>query len=375
MSITLGSVGSGYNLTVMNSNFDLIQDFLNDVAIKREVDSEAEANEMRTFLDMNNNRIVNCVYAVNNHEPVTLGQLGDIESGIHIPGINVSLDPSGTRFVSTNVQTWLVEMDDVLDDFIRIETGEEGIDPNPPNGTPIQPYEIWLVNSLEGVKSRPLPAAPTDGVEVTIRDHQGNTSTNTAFVLRSGKTIMGLEEDLTITVDWSWVRLKYYLSDDDWKVIGGGVGGQVLFLPEDIFESMFQIGHVLITKNANNPNSYYGWGTWVRGSVGTVLAGIGLSTDINGVSKTIVTGINPGEWDHPQTEEEIAAHGHVYVTDDNIDVKAAEYGVTLVDGTTNSEGSDGGGSAFAWETAESGESVPMNVTNPITGYYVWERTA
>jgi hypothetical protein len=361
MSITLGSVGSGYNLSVMNQNFTLIEAFLNDVAVKRELDSEAEANEMRAHLDMNNNKIVNLPYAVLNHEPITLAQLQDIEGGVVVPGVNVVLDPTGTRFVSTETQGWMVEMDSVLDEFVKINTGEDGVDPNPPNGTPIQPYEIWLINSTEGAKSRPLPALPTDGTEVTVRDHQGNTTQNNASILRNGNTIMGLEEDLIVTVDWSWVRLKFYTDDNDWKVIGGGVGAQVKILTPDIVAAIYPVGHIIVTRNANNPFSYLGIGVWERAAVGTMLAGVGAHGDSNGTQNTIAVGINQGEWSHSQTEAEVGPHDHPveYSFD-------AGNGMALVGSVQVPE---------IINTEIAGSGALSNITNPLDGFYIWERTS
>ena len=58
MAINLHDIGSGYNLANINANFQLIEDFLNNDVLKREIES-GEQNEMRTHLDMNQNVIVN----------------------------------------------------------------------------------------------------------------------------------------------------------------------------------------------------------------------------------------------------------------------------------------------------------------------------
>lgn len=75
MSIELGNVGSGFNRSVINANFDLIQTFLNDVALKRETTSQGEANEMRAHLDMNFQAIVNMLADVN--DPSSALTVGD----------------------------------------------------------------------------------------------------------------------------------------------------------------------------------------------------------------------------------------------------------------------------------------------------------
>ena len=58
MAINLHDIGSGYNLANINANFQLIEDFLNNDVLKREIEA-GEQNEMRTHLDMNQNVIVN----------------------------------------------------------------------------------------------------------------------------------------------------------------------------------------------------------------------------------------------------------------------------------------------------------------------------
>jgi len=59
MSLELETVASGYNLDKIQSNFDKIEYFLNNMVLKREIVEGEEQNEMRTHLDMNQNMIVN----------------------------------------------------------------------------------------------------------------------------------------------------------------------------------------------------------------------------------------------------------------------------------------------------------------------------
>ena len=76
MAIVLEDTGSGYNLSTINNNFKKIEDELNDKVLRREV-NKGEANEMRTHLDMNNQRTVNAKDAVDQQDLVTFKQLQD----------------------------------------------------------------------------------------------------------------------------------------------------------------------------------------------------------------------------------------------------------------------------------------------------------
>jgi len=75
--IELEEVGSGYSTSKINSNFQKLEDAINNDVLRREVEY-GEANEMRTHLDMNTNRIVNCPDGVDPQDVVTVGQLGNL---------------------------------------------------------------------------------------------------------------------------------------------------------------------------------------------------------------------------------------------------------------------------------------------------------
>lgn len=81
MAILLEDVGSGYNLVKINTNFQLIEDSLNNDVLKREIDV-GEDNAMRTHLDMNQNKIVNVGWALEPDDAVPLEQLEFILSQV-----------------------------------------------------------------------------------------------------------------------------------------------------------------------------------------------------------------------------------------------------------------------------------------------------
>lgn len=58
MTLDLTDVGSGFNLSAVNTNFAKIEETINNDLLNREPDT-GQANEMRTHLDMNTNTIVN----------------------------------------------------------------------------------------------------------------------------------------------------------------------------------------------------------------------------------------------------------------------------------------------------------------------------
>lgn len=76
MTIVLNNVASANNTSVINANFQKIEDSINDDLLKRQIDS-GEANEMRTSLDLNGNRMVNLAEGVGAQDAVTLSQMGD----------------------------------------------------------------------------------------------------------------------------------------------------------------------------------------------------------------------------------------------------------------------------------------------------------
>lgn len=88
--IVLDPVGSGYNLTKINENFQAIEDELNDKVLYRD-NPEGEPNTWETTQDANSQRLINLVDATTNQEPVTLSQYNAGIAAIVANGI----DPDG----------------------------------------------------------------------------------------------------------------------------------------------------------------------------------------------------------------------------------------------------------------------------------------
>lgn len=78
--IELNTVSAGHNLSTINSNFQKLEDALNNEVLYRK-GYAGEPNDMDTNLDMNSKRILNLQDAVSQSEPVTLRQLIEVDSG------------------------------------------------------------------------------------------------------------------------------------------------------------------------------------------------------------------------------------------------------------------------------------------------------
>lgn len=79
--IDLNDVNGGYNLSTINSNFNKIQEALNNNVLYRDLDGQNNPNNMSEDLDMNGRRIYNLPEAASPNEPVTLKQMADFAGG------------------------------------------------------------------------------------------------------------------------------------------------------------------------------------------------------------------------------------------------------------------------------------------------------
>ena len=77
MTLELDTIGSGHSTSKINTNFQKIEDSINDDVLKREIEV-GDANEMRTHLDMNQNPVVNASTDV--EDPSSLLTVGDADA-------------------------------------------------------------------------------------------------------------------------------------------------------------------------------------------------------------------------------------------------------------------------------------------------------
>jgi len=81
----------------------------------------------------------------------------------------------------------------------------------------IQSPDFVNCSTTEASFNVTLPAEPEENDIVAIFDVAESFGTNSLMVLRNGKKIMNLEEDLEINIDNTLVELKY--SNGDWRIL------------------------------------------------------------------------------------------------------------------------------------------------------------
>lgn len=110
--ITLGDTVAGYNLQIINNNFDAIEAELQSKVLYRD-NPAGEPNQMENALDMNGNRIQNLPAPVSPSEAARLQDVNDAVAGVNT-AVLTSFDPYLT-ITSTNVQGAIAELKDEKD--------------------------------------------------------------------------------------------------------------------------------------------------------------------------------------------------------------------------------------------------------------------
>lgn len=110
--IVLQETNSGYNLSKINSNFDAIEEFLNEEVLSRD-NPTADPNQMLVDLDMNGKRVFNLPAPVALSEAVRLQDILNISTGgIGSLPASVITNIPGHTIAATNVQAALYELSD-----------------------------------------------------------------------------------------------------------------------------------------------------------------------------------------------------------------------------------------------------------------------
>lgn len=105
--IDLGSTAGGYNLTVINDNFEKIENALNNEVLYRDV-PVGEPNAMSNDLDMNSHRVYNLPEPLSPSEAARLQDVQNAIAGISSANL-VTFSPSG-GISATNVQAAIEEV-------------------------------------------------------------------------------------------------------------------------------------------------------------------------------------------------------------------------------------------------------------------------
>ncbi|QDP53375.1 MAG: hypothetical protein Unbinned6805contig1000_37 [Prokaryotic dsDNA virus sp.] len=100
--IELDSIGSGFNKSKINANFQKIQDELNNRVAYRDYDPD-EPNQWEKSQDANNKRLINMPEAVSAGEPITLSQALGLILTVVPPGTILTLSTLGSSGTGGNV--------------------------------------------------------------------------------------------------------------------------------------------------------------------------------------------------------------------------------------------------------------------------------
>ena len=143
-----------------------------------------------------------------------------------------------------------------------------------------------------------------------------------------------------------------------------------------LINAIYPIGSVYFSVLSINPATTLG-GTWEQIAIGRFIAGVGSTTDKNGLAGTVVSGNNTtGEYAHTLTEAELPAHVHAplylqYDEDDNPDPSIPAASVII----NNKAAAGGAIEQTNSTTASTGGGLAHNNLPPTFGMYVFKRTA
>jgi len=238
--------------------------------------------------------------------------------------------------------------------------------------------EGYFVNTTSGAITMTLPASPSAGAIVSVKDYANTFDTNALTVGRNGSNIDGGTDDPFITKEGGAATFVYGDATKGWQIVEAAQKSDLSF-PEYIVGSVSGSGNTLTTVCTNfKLATFTGPGTFTVCSVGN-------ATGSNTVSYTIIAGggggggsLGPGSGDagggggaggfresKAATDSYTASplnatSGPTY----NIPVSAQGYPVVVgaggVAGAVNSNGSPGGDSSVFSITSEGGGEGKKN---------------
>ena len=187
----------------------------------------------------------------------TLGDSGDT---INIPaGVTISNNGTATGFGATGSASWNTTVK--TGDF----TAVSGIG--------------YFVDTTSGEIDVTLPASPTAGDVVAVKDYAGTFDTYSCILLRNGKKIGGLASDSTLSVEGIAVTLVYVDTTQGWLVTDSGLQSEA---PGPLY--ITATGGTITTVDTNyKVHTFTGPGTFTVCSVGN-------SAGSNEVSYVVVAG-------------------------------------------------------------------------------------
>ena len=179
---------------------------------------------------------------------------------------------------------------------------------------------------------------------------------------------VGYDKDQVPTAqefNWQLNNIYEWIKDLDERLLSGTLN----------LEDVYPVGSIYINRtDSRNPSEILGVGTWVS-LEGRVLVGVGTTEDVNLTSRVFEPNEIGGEFEHTQTEEELANHAHIqgYNISDRYTF-LMKYGYVSTSGQ-NVTGADTRYGAVLPKTNNTGASQPMNVVQPYTTAYMWERVS
>jgi hypothetical protein len=202
MTITLKDVGSGFKRTAINENFDTIESELNNNVLRR--DSVTGANQMEVDIDMNSQRLLNLVDAINGKEPVTLDQLNGALSAASSGLIAAQQEQQTGAQVAAGVTTFTGITYTVSSNNLYVFRNgtyqTKGVDYNETSTSSI----TWLITPNSG-----------DSLVFITNLATTNSTTNTSAITH---TDSGTEYNLA-----SYIQNRHTISVKDFGAVGDGV--------------------------------------------------------------------------------------------------------------------------------------------------------
>ena len=94
--------------------------------------------------------------------------------------------------------------------------------------------EGYFVNTTSGAITVTLPASPSAGNIVSIKDYLNTADTNSITIARNGSNIDGATSDVEMTTEGIAVTLVYADATQGWVVVNSGQRSDLVTPPEDI---------------------------------------------------------------------------------------------------------------------------------------------